>query len=196
MPTCQFFLAYGECGNPDCNFLHVRSVEQLGDCDDYALGFCPSGPRCDRAHRRLQLCADWLTGFCPRGPDCKEQHPKYELDGGRERRRRQARQRAERQRQQLLEGGGGGGGGGDEEGRGFFTERVTFRQAHAAKPSLPLSSIVCNACGLSGHFAAQCPSRGAAGEEAAAAAAEAALQAAGAWRTCSASAASLETTAC
>lgn len=152
MPTCQFFLAFGECGNPDCPFLHVKSSESLGECEDYKNGFCERGPKCSATHTRREFCADYLTGFCELGPNCPNAHPKFEEDGGKERRRRAAMMRAAEMGETNITD--------DDIGRGFFTERVSYRQAHTAKPQQTMNSITCNRCGELGHFAAQCPSAG------------------------------------
>ena len=156
MPTCQFFLAYGECGNPDCNFLHVKTDMEEEDCDDYKHGFCAAGVRCERIHKRAVLCGDWLAGFCFRGPECEKAHPKFELDGGKERRRQQAKQREKKKLMMLAADADRGI---TEDGRGYFTERVTYKQAHAPKQQQTVASITCNICHQQGHFAAACPQR-------------------------------------
>ena len=156
MPTCQFFLAYGECGNPDCNFLHVKQDAEEEDCDDYTHGFCPLGVKCERTHKRAVVCAAWLAGFCASGLECDSAHPKFELDGGKERRRAQAKQREKRQQMMLAADADRGM---TEDGRGYFTERVTYKMAHQPKQTTSIASITCNICHQQGHFAAACPQR-------------------------------------
>lgn len=65
MPECLFFLKYGKCTDPDCNFRHV-AVSERPECQRYRLGFCKFGPLCRSRHDRLpkdkmpDLLPDWF----------------------------------------------------------------------------------------------------------------------------------------
>ena len=79
MPECWYFQQFGECGNKECIFLHVKPDEKSGDCPWFARGFCKHGNRCRARHRVRKPCPRYLAGFCPDGPDCKLGHAKYAL---------------------------------------------------------------------------------------------------------------------
>jgi hypothetical protein len=75
MPECWYFSNFGECGNKECIFLHVRP-EKTTECPWYARGFCKHGQRCRNRHTRKKPCPKYLAGFCPEGPACQFGHPK------------------------------------------------------------------------------------------------------------------------
>ena len=79
MPECWYFSNFGECGNKECIFLHVRPDEKTSDCPWYARGFCKHGQRCRHRHTRKKPCSKYLAGFCPDGAKCTLGHPKWEL---------------------------------------------------------------------------------------------------------------------
>ena len=76
MPECRYFSQYGECGNKECVFLHIRPEEKQTDCPWFARGFCKHGQRCRHRHTRKKPCPRYLAGFCPEGPDCPFGHAK------------------------------------------------------------------------------------------------------------------------
>ena len=76
MPECWYFSNFGECGNKECIFLHVRPDEKTSDCPWYARGFCKHGQRCRHRHTRKKPCPKYLAGFCPEGAKCPLGHPK------------------------------------------------------------------------------------------------------------------------
>jgi len=79
MPDCWYFTQFGECGNKECLFNHVRPDEKADECPWYARGFCKHGPRCRHRHTQKKPCPKYLAGVCPEGPNCQFGHPKYEL---------------------------------------------------------------------------------------------------------------------
>ena len=79
MPECWYFSNFGECGNKECIFLHVRPEEKLTECPWYARGFCKHGQRCRHRHTTKKPCPKYLAGLCPEGPACPMGHPKWEL---------------------------------------------------------------------------------------------------------------------
>ncbi|CAG98156.1 cleavage polyadenylation factor RNA-binding subunit YTH1 [Kluyveromyces lactis] len=80
MPECVFFTKNGYCTqSPECQYLHVDHKSQLEECEDYNMGFCPSGPACTKKHVKKVLCPRYLVGFCPLGKDCDWSHPKFKV---------------------------------------------------------------------------------------------------------------------
>ena len=79
MPDCWYFTQFGECGNKECLFQHVRPDEKTDECPWYARGFCKHGPRCRHRHTQKKPCPKYLAGVCPECPECSFGHPKYEL---------------------------------------------------------------------------------------------------------------------
>ena len=79
MPECFYFSNFGECGNKECTFLHVRPEEKTTECPWYARGFCKHGQRCRHRHTTKKPCPKYLAGFCPDGPSCLMGHMKWEL---------------------------------------------------------------------------------------------------------------------
>lgn len=54
IPICKFFME-GKCTNAACTYQHTlpSSITQRQEpCNDYAIGFCPQGPLCDKSHQR------------------------------------------------------------------------------------------------------------------------------------------------
>ena len=82
MPECWYFSNFGECGNKECIFLHVRPDEKASECPWYARGFCKHGQRCRHRHTLKKPCPKYLAGFCPDGPACSLGHPKYAAPPG------------------------------------------------------------------------------------------------------------------
>ena len=76
MPECFYFTNFGECGNKECIFLHIRPEEKTTECPWYARGFCKHGPRCRHRHTRKKPCPKYLAGLCPDGAECQFGHPK------------------------------------------------------------------------------------------------------------------------
>ena len=79
MPECWYFSNFGECGNKECIFLHIRPDEKTLDCSWFARGFCKHGQRCRLRHTRKKPCPKYLAGFCPDGPNCQFGHAKHEV---------------------------------------------------------------------------------------------------------------------
>ena len=68
MPECWYFSNFGECGNKECIFLHIRPEEKATGCCRRAL--CPASVRVasGAVHRHAPLkkpCPNCLGGFCP-----------------------------------------------------------------------------------------------------------------------------------
>ncbi|KAG5858871.1 hypothetical protein KMI_10g15700 [Encephalitozoon hellem] len=84
MPECYFFSSYGECMNPECNYIHIDPNSSSKECPWYNRGFCRNGASCKNKHVRKKLCYNYFLGFCPRGPDCDYGHPKFNINPARE----------------------------------------------------------------------------------------------------------------
>ena len=79
MPECWFYSNYGECTNPECQYLHIDPNSKVKECAWYSRGFCRHGQQCRHKHTRIAICPAYLTGFCPNGKNCTYGHPKYDL---------------------------------------------------------------------------------------------------------------------
>ena len=57
IPICKFFME-GKCTNGACTYQHTlpssvtQQRQRRGTCNDYAIGFCPRGLKCDKEHAR------------------------------------------------------------------------------------------------------------------------------------------------
>lgn len=53
MPICRFYVQ-AKCTNDECNFKHIvsESARHRDVCANYAMGFCPLGPKCPSEHVR------------------------------------------------------------------------------------------------------------------------------------------------
>jgi len=79
MPECYFFSKYGECGNPECMYLHINPEDKVRECQWYARGFCKHGMKCRHKHLKKIMCENYFNGFCPLGPNCQFAHPKFDI---------------------------------------------------------------------------------------------------------------------
>jgi len=83
MPECWFFTRYGECSNPECQYLHLDPNAKTKECVWYSRGFCKHGSACRHKHLKRVACPLFLTGFCPSGSLCSltqfVSSPKYDL---------------------------------------------------------------------------------------------------------------------
>ena len=78
MPECWFFSKYGECSNPECQYLHIDPTSKAKECLWYSRGFCKHGPNCRNRRIRKVIYTLYLTGFCPYGPFCEHPHSKHD----------------------------------------------------------------------------------------------------------------------
>jgi len=79
MPECYFFSKYGECGNPECMYLHINPEDKVRECQWYARGFCKHGMKCRHKHIKKMMCENYFHGFCPDGTNCQFAHPKFDI---------------------------------------------------------------------------------------------------------------------
>ncbi|EJU04560.1 hypothetical protein DACRYDRAFT_62698, partial [Dacryopinax primogenitus] len=160
MPECWWYAKYGYCSAGDeCLYTHPK--ERKIDCPDYARGFCPLGPKCERKHARRVPCQNYLSGFCPLGKECALAHPKWELPTKEEYESQQPRELGPPPpgfgRFGMGEsgggyGGGGYGGGGGGRGADAGAGGRTFERRN-------LDDVVCFKCGEKGHYANMCRNR-------------------------------------
>lgn len=139
MPNCHFFSTFGSCSNPDCPFLHIKSIEGDKECPWYQRGFCKHGPNCHSKHTRRAACPDYLSGFCPAGPLCTLAHPKFEL--------------ITEAPTAINNGDDSTAGDYPSSSSGGGRHGVT---AQSRKP-LSMADLECHYCHQTGHFAAACP---------------------------------------
>jgi len=152
MPTCWFFMKFGECVNGDeCIYQHIDPERQRPECPWYNRGFCRAGPHCRFKHVRKAVCQLYLNGFCPAGLNCTNGHPRFEVpdldklvmavmeDRSMGMSERQPGYGGMGMQRDMERSGSGGGGGGERAYR-------------------PLHEVVCYKCGQKGHYANRCTS--------------------------------------
>ncbi|PRP78661.1 cleavage and polyadenylation specificity factor, putative-like [Planoprotostelium fungivorum] len=148
MPECFFFSKFGECSNPECQYLHINPEDKLRDCPWFARGFCKHGTRCHNKHVKKTACANYIIGFCPDGPNCKYGHPKYELPRDEEPKAKTVRTPIVCHKCNQT---------GHKAANCPKAEKEVKERGPDGRPiQRPLESIVCYKCGQNGHYANHC----------------------------------------
>jgi len=75
MPECP---KGSKCTDKDCLLKHSETKnDRLKECPFYLKGYCKKGDECKLEHNFTPICQNYAYGFCPNGPRCdKGAHPK------------------------------------------------------------------------------------------------------------------------
>jgi len=79
IPPCKWWQKEGRCAKgEECYYRHISPMEdkKAEECPYYERGFCKGGNRCYFQHIYRKICEDYAYGFCPKGPECEKHHPK------------------------------------------------------------------------------------------------------------------------